>query len=154
MHRGTILIDVTEHSLHRPDSEDDWRAYHLIRREVLFENRGSFGVYDENHPDEFAKGNHPLILVYRSIPIGVIRVDVRDQVAWFRRVAVRRDLQRAGHGRVLLSLAENFAREQSCYEVRSNVAIDAVAFYERCGYSRGDATLAASESIHMVKRLV
>ena len=35
-------------------------VYHAIRL-ALFENRGRFGVYNENHPDEFEKDNHPLI---------------------------------------------------------------------------------------------
>jgi hypothetical protein len=30
-----------------------WRVYHAIRRKALFENRGRFGVYNENHSDEF-----------------------------------------------------------------------------------------------------
>lgn len=146
------MIDRTDYHLRRPSRDDQWCAYHLIRRKALFENRGRFGIYNESHPDELQSGNHPLILVWRGEPIGVIRVDVRDDVAWFRRVAVRQDLQRAGHGRVLLQLAESFARQQKCNEARSNVAVDAVAFYEHCGYSRDFSTPASAESVLMVKR--
>ena len=140
-------------NLRRPHNDDEWRAYHAIRREVLFENRGDVGIYNENHPDELQNGNHPLILVHGGVPIGVIRVDVRDQVAWFRRVAVRQDLQRAGHGRRLLNLAETFARKKNCTEARSNVAVDAVEFYQRCGYSIDLATVSEARSILMFKRL-
>jgi GNAT superfamily N-acetyltransferase len=119
-----------------PRNSDEWVDYHSIRRTVLFENRGEFGKYIENHPDELQPGHHPLVLVHNGRTSGVIRVDVIDRVAWFRRVAIREDLQRRGHGRALLSLAESFARDQGCHEVRSNVAPDAVDFYERCGYSR------------------
>ena len=128
--------------------------YHAIRRKVLFENRGQFGIYDENHPEEFETVNHPLILIYKGMPIGVIRIDIQLGVAWFRRVAVREELQRAGHGRVLLGLAEAFAREEGCGEVRSNVAADAVGFYERCGYSRDSSSEARSDSVPMQKQLV
>src|SRR4051812_48842891 len=134
------MIEETSHHLRRPHNEDEWRAYHAIRREVLFENRGRVGVYNEDHSDELENGNHPLILVHGGMPIGVIRVDVRDQVAWFRRVAVRPDLQRAGHGRRLLNLAETFARKEGCSEVRSDVAADALGFYQRCGYSTDFST--------------
>jgi GNAT superfamily N-acetyltransferase len=84
----------------------------------------------------------------------VIRVDVRDDVAWFRRVSIREDSQRSGYGRVLLQMAEGFARQQKCNEVRSNVAVDAVGFYERCGYTRDFSTPACAESIPMLKRLL
>jgi GNAT superfamily N-acetyltransferase len=147
------MTEELGYNLRRPCNDDEWRAYHAIRREVLFENRGYFGIYDDNHPDEFADGNYPLILVRDGVPIGVIRVDVRDRVAWLRRVAVRGDLQRAGHGKILLELAESFALKESCNEVRSNVAVDAVGFYERCGYSRDVSTRPGTESIPMLKRL-
>ncbi|MCA1606864.1 MAG: GNAT family N-acetyltransferase, partial [Acidobacteria bacterium] len=39
----------------------------------------------------------------------------------FRRVAVREDAQRVGHGRVLLTLAESFARSKGCKQIWSNV---------------------------------
>jgi GNAT superfamily N-acetyltransferase len=147
------MNENASHTLRGPENEEEWRAYHEIRRKVLFESRGRFGVYHENHPDEFVKDNHPLILFDRNMPIGVIRVDIQDRVAWFRRVAVREDSQRSGHGRVLLSLAETFAREAGCNEVRSNVAADAVGFYERCGYSRDLSMSAESGSVLMQKPL-
>jgi GNAT superfamily N-acetyltransferase len=147
------MNEHTSHILRGPENDEEWRVYHAIRRKVLFENRGRFGVYDENHPDEFEKNNHPLLLFDRGAPIGVIRVDIHDSVAWFRRVAVREDLQRAGHGRILLSLAEAFAREAGCDEARSNVAADAVGFYERCGYSHDPSTPAESGGVPMQKTL-
>jgi hypothetical protein len=52
------------------------RVYHDIRREVLFEARGQFGVYNENHPDDVAAGNHAKLLLHRGHPVGVIRIDV------------------------------------------------------------------------------
>src|SRR6185295_19671074 len=96
---------------------------------------------------------HSLILTHKGVTTGVIRVDIRDRVARFRRVAVREDLQRTGHGRVLISLAEHFAQNKGCNEVRSNVAHDAVGFYERCGYSLDNLHSAGSESLPMRKSL-
>lgn len=139
--------------LRAPQSDDEWLGYHAIRRKVLFENRGSKHKYDDKHPDELAAGNHPLILLCNHEIIGVVRIDIRNDVAWMRRVAVREDLQRSGHGRVLLQLAEKFARERQCKELRSNVASDAIRFYERCGYSRSHSTQESEESPHMQKQL-
>src|SRR5678815_4459952 len=141
-------MTVVDHTLRSPCNREEWSAYHDIRRKVLFENRGEVGAYIENHPADFERGHHPLVLVHENATIGVIRVDVVGRVAWFRRVAIREDLQRCGHGRILLRLAEAFARDNGCDEVRSNVAADAVGFYERCGFTRHDAT-AGIDSVPM-----
>jgi GNAT superfamily N-acetyltransferase len=139
-----------------PTDAAEWRAYHDIRRHVLFEARGQIGVYQEDHPDERALGNHPKLLLYRGEPIGVARIDVDATMATCRRVAIRSDVQRLGHGRVLLSLVEQFARDNGCGRLASYVAPEAVGFYERCGFTvEGDRTVGASrrESVLMTKRL-
>jgi GNAT superfamily N-acetyltransferase len=141
------------HELRAPRDSGEWLAYHAIRRKVLFENRRQSGVYLENHPDELKSGHHPLVMVHSGVIIGVIRVDVSGSVAWFRRVAVREDLQQSGHGRVLLRLAETFAQEKGCNEARSNLALAAVGFYERCGYSRDPSTPDEIGSVSMRKPL-
>ena len=137
--------------LRSPRNREEWLAYHAIRRKVLFENRGE-AEYIENHPDEFERDHHPLVLAHNNATIGVIRVDVIGRIAWFRRVAIREDCQRRGYGRTLLRLAEAFARGQGCNEVRSNVAADAVGFYERGGYTAQVAT-AGIDSVPMRKSL-
>src|SRR5262245_66330679 len=113
------MYNKPKRELRTPSSTEEWQAYHSIRRKVLFENRGRFGVYDENHPDEHRKGNHPLLLLLDGEAIGVIRIDINGDQAIFRRVAIREDLQRAGHGRVLLTLAESFAQEKGCLHIWS-----------------------------------
>jgi GNAT superfamily N-acetyltransferase len=125
-----------QHELRTPQNDAEWHAFHAIRRKVLFENRGKTEVYIENHPDDSKPGNYPLALVYEDDVIGVLRLDIEAPVAWLRRVAIREDLQRQGHGRVLLRLAEAFANARGCDEIRSNAAVEAVVFYERCGYAR------------------
>jgi GNAT superfamily N-acetyltransferase len=122
------------HELRKPITADELLAYHAIRRSVLFESRGLIGVYDEHHPDEHADGHHPLVLVHSGEIIGVIRVDIAGREAIFRRVAIRADRQRSGHGARMLALAEEFARRNGCVNVRSSVDPDAVGFYRRCGY--------------------
>ncbi len=74
-------------------------------------------------------------------------------VAWLRRVAIRDDLQRAGHGRVLLRLAEGFAKAEGCDEIRSNAAVEAVGFYERCGYARDVSAEPPANSVRVWKSL-
>ena len=142
-----------EYELRAPSSDDEWRTFHDIRREVLFENRSKREAYIENHPDDSKAGNHPFVLLYEGVVIGVVRVDIDGTVAWLRRVAIREDLQRLGHGRVLLRLAESFAKTKGCKEVRSNAAVEAAGFYERCGYERDVSEPAPANSIRIRKVL-
>jgi len=130
-----------------PADAGQWRAYHDIRRQVLFEARGQFGVYDDNHPDDSAPGKHPRLLLYGGDPVGVVRIDIEGDVAILRRVAVRADVQRRGHGRMLLSLAQRFAEEAGCTRLASHVAPDAVGFYQRGGFEV-DATRMKAPSPH------
>ena len=145
---------MIEHELRRPSSDEEWRAFHAIRRKVLFENRGKSESYIENHPDDSHPGNHPLILIYKGAVIGVMRLDVMDGVGWLRRVAIREDLQRGGHGQVLVRLAEAFAKAEGCHEIRTNAAVEAIGFYERCGYARELEASSPPNSVRMSKRLV
>ena len=142
-----------QHALRTPQDDEEWRAFHAIRRKVLFENRGKSEAYNENHPDDSKPGNHPLILIYGDDVIGVLRLDIATGVAWLRRVAIRQDLQRQGHGRVLLQLAEAFAKAQGCDEIRSNAAVEAFGFYERCGYERDVSRAAPVNSVAVRKSL-
>ncbi len=135
-----------------PSSEAHWLAYHDIRRIVLFENRGRLSVYDPNHPDEFKANHFPKLLLFDWQPVGVVRIDFLQDVAWFRRVAIAEGYQRMGHGRVLLDLSEQFARDHKARRVESSVASDAVQFYSRCGYDTREAPHGAA-SVLMFKDL-
>jgi len=140
------------HKLRAPESDGEWRAFHDIRRKVLFENRGK-NDYIENHPDDTRSGNYPLVLLFQGEIIGVLRIDVCESEAWLRRVAIREDLQRQGHGRVLLRLAENFALKKNCTGVRTNAAVESVGFYERCRYVRDTTSVSPVNSVAMKKSL-
>lgn len=121
--------------LNSPSTKDKWSHYHRIRRTVLFEERGRFGIYDENHPDEYAKDNFPKLLVRNGNCIGVARIDIEPKRAIIRRVAIDVMEQRKGYGRILLNLAEDFIRQFDYIEIiESSVANDVVEFYKRCNF--------------------
>lgn len=140
--------------LRAPADDKEWQKYHAIRRKVLFENRGLFGVYDETHPDDFAQNNYPLFLIYNDEPVGVIRIDVEGKLAIFRRVAIREDVQRSGYGKEMILLAEGFARSKGCNFVKSYVSPEAVGFYEKCGFNHDASVVADARHIPMYKKLV
>ncbi len=142
-----------EHELRPPANDEEWRAFHKIRRKVLFEGRGKLETYVANHPDDSKPGNHPLVLLHQGAIIGVSRIDISGPVAWLRRLAIQKDSQGLGHGRVLVRLAEAFARSKGCTETRCNAAVDAVGFYERCGYAPDSSVSAPLNSVAMWKKL-
>jgi len=121
--------------LRPPASPDDWEVYHRIRRDVLLEAQ----KYALEHPDDHAPGHHPLLLCLDDQPIGSIRVDITEAgEAGLRLVAIDPALQRRGCGRILLQLAENFARERGCSRAVLYATPDAVGFYTKAGYAEED----------------
>jgi GNAT superfamily N-acetyltransferase len=136
-----------------PADSDTWQAYHDIRRVVLFEARGRVGVYDEHHPDDSTPGHYPKLLLHDQKPVGVIRIDIHRHTAILRRVAIRAEAQRKGHGRVMLSLAQDFAANRGCRRLTSSVAPDAVGFYEKCGFVIDSQSPMSRGSILMTKHL-
>jgi GNAT superfamily N-acetyltransferase len=136
-----------------PDGVEPWRAYHDIRRRILFESRGRHGVYDSNHPEDRQPNHYPKLLLHAGRYVGVVRIDIKGDVAHLRRVAIDEPYQRQGFGRILLGLAEAFAREHGATRVESAVAVDATAFYAECGYRSVATTDADSSSVPMHKEL-
>ena len=119
---------------------------------MLFEQRGLFGQYDPDHPDEHKPGNYPKLLTRETTYIGVVRIDVEGELALLRRVAIDEPWQRQGYGRLLIALSEAFALERGALRVESAVARDAVEFYRKCGY-RFMPSSTANASVRMAKLL-
>ncbi|WP_309085377.1 GNAT family N-acetyltransferase [Chelativorans sp.] len=120
-------------------SAEDWRHLHEIRRSVLFTPERHADVeYDENHPDDRAEGNIPLLLLFESRPVGVVRLDVRGEAAIVRLVAVIASERGRGHGRILGALVEEEARRRGARTLFVNAAPDAVGYYEKVGWRRFD----------------
>jgi GNAT superfamily N-acetyltransferase len=117
-------------------TSEQWSAYHSIRRKVLFEDRGLFGKYDPNHPDDRGAQNHPVILTRNDAPVGAMRIDLVPERAFaiMRTVAVTTEKQRQGHGRIMLSLAEGYAFQNGCTAAVVFSADDAIRFYAKYGY--------------------
>jgi N-acetylglutamate synthase-like GNAT family acetyltransferase len=124
------------YSLEKVASADEWRSYHEIRRSVLFEARGRIGVYRSDHPDEFKAENHPLLLKLDGLALGVTRFDVRGGgEGVVRLVAIKQQAQRRGHGRVLSSLTDEFARSLDVHSLFVNAAPEALGYYEKMGWT-------------------
>lgn len=112
------------------DSLTEWESWHTIRERVLWEARGEFGVYDRNHPSLQSPCHFPFLLMQGAEAIGAIAVEIDGKRAWLRRVAVREDVQGRGHGRAMMRLALEFAKQRGCTSANSNVHIDAIGFYK------------------------
>lgn len=139
-------------------SAEEWKDYHFLRRTVLWEAKGR-NNYNEHHPDEGLKTNHPLLLKLRGRPIGTVRLDeVGHRSGVVRLVCIAQNVQRAGHGRALSSLTEEYARRFGIATLLVNAAPDAVVFYEKMGWKRemwdeSELRGLAADCIQMTKRI-
>src|SRR5258707_6238646 len=122
------------HELVKVTIESDWRDYHLLRRQVLWEARGDSG-YDENRPDEYIPTHHPLLWKVDGRSIGTTRLDdFGDGKGAVRLVTVATDVQRQGHGRVLSALVEAYACRLGIRYLFVNAAPEATGYYEKMGW--------------------
>ena len=124
-----------QHSLVQVKTEEEWEAYHAIRSQVLFGDE-----YDPNLWDDRAPGNHPVLLFAGDTAVGAMRIDLVSQEGYaiMRTVAIRKEYQRQGLGRIMMTMAEDHARGHGCRSTVTISAIDAVGFYEKCGYQAFD----------------
>jgi GNAT superfamily N-acetyltransferase len=129
----------TTYRLRRVESLTDWHAYHNIRRTELFAVHCPDVIYDSNHPDEREPSNLPHVLEVDGTIAGTIRIDLMGaRCAAYRLIAIRKALQRRGHGTRLLALAEQLVGELGCAQVTIQSAPAAVPFYLKNGYAKGD----------------
>jgi N-acetylglutamate synthase-like GNAT family acetyltransferase len=139
-------------------TESDWRDYHSLRREVLWEARGR-SRYNDRHADEYVPTNHPLLLRLDGRSIGTTRLDdFGDGRGVVRLVAIAIDVQRRGHGRALSALVENYARRLGLKTLLVNADPEAVGFYEKTGWKaciwdEAELTGIASDCKQMSKAL-
>ncbi|HEY0183810.1 MAG TPA: GNAT family N-acetyltransferase [Rhodopila sp.] len=113
-----------------PRCDQDWHAYHGIRRKVFHLPR----------PDEaISPYCHALLLFLEDEPIGAIQIDdLRNAAAALRLVAIDPAWQGGGHGRVMLERAEQFARELGCSKAVVYATPEAAGFYQTVGYDEED----------------
>lgn len=128
-----------DYALRRVCSDEEWMAYHAIRRDSIYALLLPNEAYDESHPDEFRPQHRPHLLTYRGEFLGAIRIDLTGtEQTGLRLIAIRRDRQRQGHGTIMLCLAERAARQFGAREIVINAHPRALGFYLANGYVTGD----------------
>jgi len=133
------MPDTSEHYALQPvRSPREWGVYHAIRRDAIFAALLPDQAYDEHDGDEFKPGHLPHVLICDGEVIGTVRIDLIDDVqAGLRLIGIRADLQRRGHGAVLLRLAEAAAHALGRSEIVINAHPASLAFYRARGYAEG-----------------
>jgi GNAT superfamily N-acetyltransferase len=134
-----MAATVERYTLRPVRSPREWTAYHAIRRDAIFAALLPGQTYDERDADEFAPHHFPHVLVYDGEIVGTVRIDlIGEKAAGLRLIGVRGDLQRQGHGRALLRLAEQTARALGKAEIVINAHPSSLAFYLANGYREGE----------------
>ncbi len=115
----------------------EWRAMHDIRRAVLFAPDRHAIAYDENHPDDRADGQTPLLLFEDDEPVGVVRLVARGDIGIVSTGRHRRR-KTAARSRPCgwMRLWSPKPRARGIRLCASNAAADAVAFSEKTGWHR------------------
>jgi N-acetylglutamate synthase-like GNAT family acetyltransferase len=122
------------YELVRISAENDWRAYHDIRRKVLWENRGRVN-YNDKHTDEYLPDHHPLLFMLNDIPIGTTRLDdLKNGFGVVRLVAISDEFQGKGHGRQLAFSVDNYAQGLGIKTLHVNAAPEALGYYKKLGW--------------------
>lgn len=133
-------------------SEDDVEAYHRIRHHVLFDGSSA---YLREGPDEVREENLSLLLKRQDLPLGTVRLDQKpDCKAIIRLVSIASDMQRQGHGAVLMRLMEQRAASLGIEELFVHARPAALGFYTKLGYDPFTFEPDNSESIQLHKLLL
>lgn len=114
---------------------------HDLRRAVLFapDRNGPHADYRADHPDDRHPDNRAFVLMLEGRAIGTARLDRRDaETGVVRLVAIARDAQGSGHGRVLAGLIEAEAREMGMARLLVNAAPDALGYYRKLGWTEAE----------------
>jgi GNAT superfamily N-acetyltransferase len=137
--RPETNVAHARYALRRVQSPADWASYHAIRRSAIFAALLPGQAYDEHDPDEFKPDNLPHILAVDGDVVGTVRIDLIDATQiGLRLIGIRNDLQRRGHGAVLLDLAADAARALGRTEIVINAHPTSLTFYLANGYVEGD----------------
>jgi len=137
---------ASSYRLEQPRCDQDWQAYHGIRRKVFHLPR----------PDEpISPDCHPLLLYLEDQPIGAIQVDdLRNAAAALRLVAIDPAWQGGGHGRAMLERAEQFVRDLGCSVAVVYATPEAAGFYQTVGYDEEDwDEICMGGIVQMLKKL-
>ena len=114
----------------------DWDVYHDIRRSALWDERGRTG-YNAKLPGEYLSNHHSLLLKFDGRGIGTTRVDdCGDGTGVIRLVAITADMRGRGHGRVLSTMVDDYARSLGIRTLLVSAACDAEGFYSAMGWHR------------------
>ena len=116
-----------------PASEEDFRKYYRLRwQELRAPWRQPEG--SERAPDD-ATAIHALLLDEAGEAAGVCRLHLESpEEGQLRFMAIRRDLQNLGLGKLLMDYLEEKARKAGCKFLTLQARERAVSFYQRQGY--------------------
>ena len=109
----------------------DWPACREIRHHVFVEEQR---VPEEIEFDGLDDLCAQLVACIGDAIVGTARLRIVDGKAKAERVAVQRNLRRAGVGRALMQALEREARERAHDIVVLNAQVPVIPFYERLGY--------------------
>ncbi|MDX2104669.1 MAG: N-acetyltransferase [Alphaproteobacteria bacterium] len=125
-------VSLMSHHLKPPASAADWAAVDRMQRQSLRTRTGSAYPVEARHADP---ARQVLLLWYRGERVGTLRMDrLDDSTVAFRRVCVDASKRGAGHGAVLIQLAEALASADGADVVLLHAVAGSEGFYQKLGF--------------------
>jgi N-acetylglutamate synthase-like GNAT family acetyltransferase len=116
-----------------PASSEELEKYYTLRYEIL---RKPWNQPQKTTKDEWEDKSIHVLMLDKSnaaIACGRLQLDVPGQ-GHIRSMAVRTDMQRKGLGKKIMAYIEAKAKSLKLEKIVLDARINAVSFYESCGY--------------------
>lgn len=112
----------------------EWKAYHRIKEEQIFMPIPL--AYDQHHPSITDKNHHHFVLYHAQEIVAIAHVEFLNQdEAVLRALATDAIYHNKGYGRKMMTLLEQWIKEQKRKSIKMHAALRAELFYRKLGYS-------------------
>ena len=122
-----------EYKIIEPKTDEEFEKYFNLRYEIL---RKPWNQPPSSTIDEWENQSIHVLMVSEkneALACGRLQLNSKDE-GQIRSMAVRKDLQGKGLGKMIIGYIEEKAHQLKLKKIILDARINAVKFYERCGY--------------------
>ncbi|MGX6959985.1 MAG: GNAT family N-acetyltransferase [Rickettsia endosymbiont of Pentastiridius leporinus] len=127
------MFENNKISLVRCTYEKEWKEYHRIRKEQIFD---SINIkYDPKHPTITADNHYHFVLYESTEIIATAHLELLNKTeATLRSLAVDGSRQNKGFGKYMMQLLEKWLKHRYVIVLKMHARPEAETFYRKLGY--------------------
>lgn len=111
----------------------EWQDYHRISKEQIFDPINV--KYDPKHPSITNDNNYHFILFNETKVVTIAHIEFLNETdVALRKLATDLKFQSQGYGKLMLSLLEEWLKDQNIKLVKMHARMSAENFYRKLGY--------------------